>query len=87
MIIDVILDRRFRESSYNATEFYDYVCNWCTDDQPEDCIFFIIKDALESGKERLVKLALTTYVEVQGYNPEICEYINSVKWLKNNNLK
>lgn len=73
MIIDLILDRA-DGAEYEPREFYF------------DCMMYgrvgeEITRALDSGNERAVKRALCNYVEDQGYNPEICDYIKSVRWL------
>lgn len=78
MIIDDILDRK-DGSNYNAKEFYDYVLTWCDD---EDDVGTEIARAIESGSEEAVKKALCNYIKDQGYNPKICNYINSVNWLE-----
>lgn len=79
MIIDLILDRKDGEA-YNPKEFYmevmDYGETW-----PD--IAFPIASAMDSGTEQDVKNELCRYVLECGYNPQICEYINSVEWLNN----
>lgn len=37
---------------------------------------------MDMGTEKSVKQALCKYILENGYNPEICEYINSRKWLE-----
>lgn len=75
MLIDIILDRRdgsdFDPCTF-AFEVHDY-CDIFPDLRP-------ILDALASRQETRVKTALCNYVTGQGYNPEICDYINSVSW-------
>lgn len=76
MIIDLILDRRAGDA-YNAREAYAYI-------QEEESVFFEdfpISRAMDGGTEQDVKKALCSYVRAAGYNPEICDYINSVNWL------
>lgn len=41
-----------------------------------------ITRAMDCGTETDVKSALCYYVIACDYNPEICDYINSVKWLE-----
>lgn len=38
--------------------------------------------AMDNGTETDVKMALCWYVIACEYNPEICTYINSVRWLE-----
>ena len=77
MIIDLILDRKdgFR---YSPREFYDDVMEYGK-------IFgemaFKIARAMDMGEEDDVKRKLCNYIIEQGYNLEICDYINSVNWL------
>lgn len=77
MIIDLILDRRAGDA-YNARDFYcdvlQYRETWPDLSDP-------ITKAMDGGTEKDVKEALCSYVRAAGYNPEICDYINSVNWL------
>ena len=76
MIIDLILDRK-DGNEYNAREFYYEVLEYestCISDRE-------ISRAMDGGTEQDVKKALCDYVINQGYNSEICYYINSVNWL------
>ena len=73
MIIDLILDRK-DGYKYNVEDFY------------RDCVEygevgFEITRALDSGTEKDVKQALCDYIIENGYNKNICKYINSVNWL------
>lgn len=77
MIIDLILDRRDGEA-YDPKEFYMEVMEY-SETWPD--IAFPIASAMDSGTEQDVKNELCGYVLECGYNPEICEYINSVNWL------
>lgn len=78
MIIDLILDRR-GGVAYDPAEFAAYV--------HEDIEIFpesgaaSIDAALGGDCEQHVKHELCAYVLDGGYNPEICDYINSVSWL------
>jgi hypothetical protein len=79
MIIDRILDRKDNEKDYG---FDGYV--------PHDFYFDVlaygrigdhITRAMDCGTEEDVKKALCDYVINNEYNPDICNYINSVNWL------
>ena len=80
MIIDLILDRKDNEvfdgvDTYNANDFYF------------DCLAYgnigdDITEAIDYGTEAQVKCALCKYIDVNEYNPEIKDYINSKNWLK-----
>ena len=37
--------------------------------------------AMDGGEEKDVVSALCAYIMQNEYNPEICDYIHSVKWL------
>lgn len=83
MIIDLILDRKDfgtiftdRQGSvkYNANDFYRAVFDYGE-------IGFDITRALDYGTEQDVKKALCDYIDKGQYNPNIKDYINSVKWL------
>lgn len=77
MIIDLILDRR-GGVAYDPQQFYFDVLEY-RDIWPE--LSDPITRALDGGTEEDVKRELCKYVNGQGYNPEICDYINSVSWL------
>ena len=74
MIIDLILDRQ-DGFGYSPKEFYDEVSEYDEDG-------WEIARALDSGTERDIKKALCDYVVNNDYNADICDYINSVKWLE-----
>ena len=79
MIIDLILDRKDNEQlnnsdDYNAKEFYNGCMRYGK-------IADEITRAMDSGTEEEVKQALCSYIQEQGYNPEIVEYIKRKKWL------
>ena len=78
MIIDLILDRR-GGVAYDPAEFYNDVRGYV--DIFPDTNSGSIAAALEGDCEQRVKLELCLYVLDGGYNPEICDYINSVSWL------
>lgn len=74
MLIDLILDRRAGDE-YSAREMYYYLM---------DDVFDFYRDiakVMDEGTEEDVKKALCDYVMSEGYNPDICNYINSVNWL------
>ena len=83
MIIDEILDRKEYEkqgnyAAYNARDFYYYCI-------AESTIFHGIADeiiaALDYGGNADIQAALCRYVIANGYNPDICGYINRVNWI------
>ena len=78
MIIDLILDRKDNEQAYNPKSFYNSVMNYYNA-FPE--IVEPIANALDSGEEEDVKRVLRNYIKAQGYNLEICSYINSQEWI------
>lgn len=71
MIIDLILDRK-DGVEYSPRKFYNEVTNYLNLD---------IAEALDNGTEEDVKRELCFYIIEGGYNPDLCEYINSVNWL------
>lgn len=75
MIIDLILDRK-EGTSYEPERFYRMVRDY--DVQPFSNNICYMMDYFGN---RLVQKALCEYVIGCGYNPEICNYINSVCWL------
>lgn len=77
MIIDLILNRK-DGMTYSPKKFYDDVMGYY-ETWPK--IAGPIAEALDSGEEADVKAALCRYIKEQDYNPSICVYINSVKWL------
>ena len=77
MIIDEILDRKDGRV-YDPAEFAAYV-HETLDIFPG--VAEPIEKALASDCEQAVKHALCGYVLTQGYNPEICDFINSCAWL------
>lgn len=79
MIIDCILDRHDDEKNgyfnYNAKDFYLSVMSY---DNSEN-----ITRALDSGTEEEAKKALCNYIDVNGYNPLIKDFINNRLWTVN----
>ena len=96
MIIDLILDRKADEEDiangythvkmpngeiksleYNPREFYYYIRRY-ESELDDDRISY----AMDYGTEEDVKQALCDYIYDYDYNPEICNFINSVNWLE-----
>ena len=82
MIIDLILDRKDNEQfncfGYDPKEFYN-------DCMQYDSIFGVgskITMAMDYGDEHDVKKALCDYIDDNGYNPDIKNFINAHQWLK-----
>lgn len=75
MIIDVILDRK-DGAFYSPLDFLPYL-----DDRVYGDDFKYILYALQDSSEEKMKEALKRYIDEQGYNPEIKEYIESVDWI------
>lgn len=75
MIIDVILDRK-DGANYSPLLILAY-----TDNRVYGNDFEYILHAFQDLNEDKVKEALKRYIDVQEYNPEIKEYIDSVDWL------
>lgn len=73
MIIDLILDRRAGDD-YSARDFYFDVMGYGP-------IGYEITRAMDGGTENDIRRALCSYIRENGYNPEICKYVNSVSWL------
>jgi len=78
MIIDLILNRKDGQK-YSAREFYHDVMGYA-DIWPS--LANPITRAMDGGEEDDVQRELCKYVTSQGYNPDICDYIRSVKWLE-----
>ena len=83
MIIDLILDRKDNISEgftddYNAHDFYMECMGY-------NSTFYGIADgitrSMDGGTEEEVKAELCKYILKNGYNTEICEFIQSVNWL------
>lgn len=77
MVIDMILDR-MDGAKYSPFDFYRYAL-------AESDIFDVfdgLTKAMVSCSEEDVKRELKKYIIEQGYNPEICNYIDSVSWLE-----
>lgn len=75
MIIDLILDRK-DGTPYVPKQFYNAVMKY-------ESVLTIgrgISRAMDSGSEEDIRRELSDYVIGNGYNPEITDYINSVKW-------
>lgn len=77
MIIDNILDIKDGKK-YNAKEFYYEVMQHY---QVFPEIAEPIADALDGGENKDVRQALNNYIINNGYNTDICAFINSYEWL------
>ena len=73
MIIDLILNRKDGQG-YNAGKFYRDVRNY-------GGIGNRIIDAMDSGEEKDVKIALCEYVVKNGYNKNINYFIINNDWI------
>lgn len=80
MIIDLILDRK-DGVKYSAREFYYRVMEYETIFKFENSIERSISRALDYGTNKDVQKALCAYIDSQGYNAQIKDYINSVDWI------
>lgn len=78
MMIDLILDRREDEKfgiPYDAAMFYRDAMHYGE-------ISHGITAAMDYGEEEDVRRELCEYILRNNYNPAICEYVNSRKWLE-----
>lgn len=78
MIIDLILDRK-DGAFYNPHDFYMEVASYgyLTPVHSER-----ITRAMDSGEEEDVRRELMNYIHQNGYNEELKDYIESVRWLE-----
>ena len=79
MVIDVILDRRG-----GGKEGYK---DWYNIDKLRDIYDYAVANgwdylasAIDCGTEEDIQNALCVYIDSNGYNPELKDYIRSVKW-------
>lgn len=84
MIIDCIIDRYENEKrgdfEYNARQFYfDLMGYGRTGDN--------ITRAMDGGTEDDTRRALCDYIDGNGYNPKIKDFINARKWSENQREK
>lgn len=77
MIIDLILDRKDGDA-YEPQTFYNECMEYS---EIFDGIADGITRAMDYGTENDVQMELCKYIDNNGYNPEIKEYINSQRWL------
>lgn len=77
MIIDLILDRK-DGCEYSAREFY-YECMEYGAVRVGPG--YEIARAMDGGGEGDVRRELCKYIDDEGYNPAIKDYVNSVNWL------
>lgn len=83
MIIDLILDRKYDiehgADTYSARRLYIDCLEYSS-------IFSGIGDeitlAMDYGTESAVKKAICNYIIRGDYNPDICNFVNSVMWLQ-----
>lgn len=75
MVVDIILDRK-DGFTYSIDEFADLY------DQATSFGFVELARAIDSGTEEDVKRELKNYIDEQGYNEEIKDYIDSVDWVR-----
>ncbi len=83
MIIDVILDRREGTPYCESAEARSEPGLWCLRDLYEYAQFFgfaELERAIDCGSDADVKRELCRYIDDNGYNPEIKDFVNSVKW-------
>lgn len=81
MIIDLILDRKDGEpfgDAYDARQFYFDVMQYkyLTPEASEE-----ITTAMDYGTDADVRASLCRYIDKNGYNPEIKNYINNRLWI------
>lgn len=74
MLIDAILDRMDGQE-YSPKALYNYLNGWAGGLYDDVC------RALDCGDNEDVQRVLCEYIENEGYNMDICEYIRSVDWL------
>lgn len=77
MIIDLILDRK-AGISFNTKDFYNNVRDYESYNFGSDGYISL---AIDYGEEDDVKKVLCRYIDDNGYNPDIKNYIHSVLWL------
>ena len=65
--------------AYNAKDFYNELQDY---GEIFGDLAWNIARAMDEGNEEDVKRELCNYVITQGYSENICDYINSVEWLK-----
>lgn len=72
MLVDFILDR-MEGVEYDQRVLYAY----CQEEE----IYWGVARALDGGDNEDIRRELCGYIEDEGYNMDICEYIRSVNWL------
>lgn len=78
MIIDLILERK-KGLRYSVRDFYaNIVCHFFE----HPLIVEPIIKAMDKGDEEIVIFELCRYILTQKHDQSICNYIRSVKWLK-----
>ena len=74
MIIDRILDRR-DGGKYDAEEVCEYI-----HDEAKIFGYDALAKAAFNGTSEDMRRELCAYIDIEGYAPEIKDYINSVEW-------
>ena len=79
MIIDKILDARdgFYNSQWDDCTGAEYIY-----DEATEFKFYYIADAFDNGTNEDCQKALCRYIDEQGYNPEIKEFIKTFQWVE-----
>lgn len=79
MLIDAILDRKADRVegvfNYNPKEFYDYLMDWDLES------YQAVTRAMDEGTNADVQAAMCKYIDIEGYNEHIKDFVNSVDWL------
>lgn len=79
MLIDAILDRKAdRENgifNYNPKELYNYLMWWTLPSYQS------VSRAMDEGTNKDVQAAMCAYIDLEEYNPDIKDFVNSVDWL------
>lgn len=80
MIIDLILDRKDGKK-YNQKKF-TFDCQYYDKIFGMDNELHSVGNAMTTENEAFVKKCLCNYIVEKGYNPELCNYVNSVRWIR-----
>lgn len=76
MIIDKILDAK--DGRYNSQwgDGAEYIYK-----EASEFKFYYIVDAFDNGTNADCQKALCRYIDEQGYNPEIKDFVNAFRWV------
>lgn len=77
MLIDLILDRKDGQE-YDSRDFYNQV-NEYGETFGDSC--WDVARAMDGGENSDVQRELCRYIMQNGYNMNICDYVNSVEWI------